>query len=157
MVKITQGDSFKQLLAFENESFDLIIIDPLFTIKDDEYYKLLIECNLLLKQGDLSQNLELRNGDKIYVPPNAAKVYAFGEVRKPGFYPYRDSMTLNDLIQMAGGLTEFANQKKVKIRRVGIPKEIKVNLKDFYKNGALENNVPLDEGDIVVVNSSFFF
>jgi polysaccharide export outer membrane protein len=116
-----------------------------------------VDLDALLRQGDLSQNVELQNGDKIYVPSSSPKVAIFGEVTKPGHYPYRDGMTLSDLIQGAGGLTEYANEKKIKIKRVSLPKPINANLRAFYKDGQSEANVVLSEGDTVIVNSSFLF
>lgn len=116
-----------------------------------------VDLQALLLEGDLGENVALRNGDKVYVPPSTSKVYAFGEVNRPGFYPYRQGLNLAQLIELAGGFTEFASKKKVRIRRPSLPKPIEVNLKDYYKSGDLEENVPLQEGDIVIVNSSFFF
>jgi polysaccharide export outer membrane protein len=103
----------------------------------------------------------LQHGDKIYVPPDESKVYVVGEVNSPGFFPYTDGLTLYEAIEMAGGFTDFANKKKIRIRRESDdddePTEIRVNLKELLKKGDISRNVTLNNGDIIVVGSSFFF
>lgn len=62
------------------------------------------------------------------------KVTLLGEVRTPGNYPLvTDKTNLIDLIGQAGGLTEKANEKQVKIIRGGTdnPQVILVNLNDI--------------------------
>jgi polysaccharide export outer membrane protein len=125
---------------------------------------LIIDMNKLLKEGDLSLNIELRNNDKIYVPGlmSRGQIYVFGHVSKPGYYPYSQGMNLFEAINKAGGFTEFANQKSIKIKRRVAEgseerEEIKVNLKKLLKQGELESNVPIQPDDIIVVPASFFF
>ncbi|MFC2171324.1 polysaccharide biosynthesis/export family protein [Acidobacteriota bacterium] len=125
---------------------------------------IVIDLKKLLQDGDLSQNIPLKNGDKIYVPGalSQGQIYIFGEVNRPGYYPYRSGMNLYDAIKQAGGFGEFANQKSIKIKRK-ISKDsderevLKINLKKMLKQGDLERNVPIQPDDIVVVPSSFFF
>ena len=65
--------------------------------------------------------------------------------------------TAAEEIEAAGGFTQWANEGKIRIKRAELPQEIKVNLKKYYEGGELSANIPLDEGDIVLVKSSFFF
>ncbi len=46
--------------------------------------KMIIGVDKLLNGGDLSQDIELKNGDVIYVPK--ALFYVYGEVNRPGAY-----------------------------------------------------------------------
>jgi protein involved in polysaccharide export with SLBB domain len=41
-----------------------------------------------------------------------------GEIRKPDFYTYHDSMTLKDIILQAGGLTDAAYPQKIEVARI---------------------------------------
>lgn len=41
-----------------------------------------------------------------------------GEVRKPDFYSYNDSLTLKDIILQAGGLTDAAYPQKIEVARL---------------------------------------
>lgn len=132
--------------------------------EDHEPETLTIDMDKLLKEGDLSLNVQLRNNDKIYVPGimSLGQVYIFGEVVNPGYYPYRTGMNLFDAINKAGGFTEYANEKSIKIKRKtadgsGEREVIKVNLKKLLNQGELERNVPVQPDDIIVVPTSFFF
>ena len=121
-----------------------------------------VDLRKLLREGDTSQNVELHNGDKIYVPPDDSRVYVFGEVASPGFFPYHEGLTLYEAINLAGGLDEFASDKKIKIRRrvaegKDEPQEIRVNLRNMLKKGDITANAPLQDGDVIIVGSSFLF
>ena len=79
-------------------------------------------------------------------------VYLLGEVTKPGPVEMSPGMTLLEAVASAGGVTDFANQKKVYILRKenGAQQKIPVNYKVALKgNGDL--NVVLKPGDTIVV------
>lgn len=99
-----------------------------------------------LQSGDLGKNPALLAGDTVFVPP-ATRVYASGEVRNSGAYPFSPSMTVRQLISLAGGLTEDASVGKIRIVRVvgGRTKELKVRLDD-----------PVQPGDTVLVKQKLF-
>jgi polysaccharide export outer membrane protein len=48
---------------------------------------------------------------------NSYKVYVSGQVRTPGVFKLRAQTTLLQIIPMAGGFTDWANQKKIQIIR----------------------------------------
>src|SRR5262249_12276509 len=58
-----------------------------------------------LQTGSLSQNIDLRDGDTIFVP-KAELVYVFGEVRNPGGYAVQKTTTVLQALSLAGGVTE---------------------------------------------------
>ena len=60
--------------------------------------------------------MEIKSGDVIYVP-EAGTVYVDGAVKKPGSYPIKKQMSINEAIAAAGGLTMSANQDDVKLVR----------------------------------------
>jgi len=79
-------------------------------------------------------------------------IYLLGEVAKPGPVEMTPGMTLLSAVASAGGLTGFANSKKIYILRndSGKQQKIPVNYKDAIKgNGAF--NVALKSGDTIVV------
>ena len=49
---------------------------------------------------------------------NSKKVFVFGEVSKPGSFPYEEGMTIVHAISQAGGLTRTASKNNVNITRV---------------------------------------
>ena len=83
---------------------------------------------------------------------NASKIYVTGNVRKPGYYPLRQEMTVLQGLSQAGGFTEFASPRSIKIiGAIGTNQEIrKVN---FYRmiEEAGKGNYILKPGDTIVV------
>ena len=55
--------------------------------------------------------------DIIVVEPQTYKIYVSGEVKNPGGYPYKDSLTVHKAIAMAGGLTEKAERGEFRLLR----------------------------------------
>jgi len=84
---------------------------------------------------------------------NSFKVYVSGQVKTPGVYRLRSETTLLQVIPIAGGFTEWANQKKILIIRKenGKEKRIIVNYKKILKGDALDSNIVLKGGDTIVV------
>ena len=72
--------------------------------------------------GDKTENILLQREDELYVSSildlrDSFNVKIFGEVHNPGKFQYADSMTVKDLITLAGGSTYAAN-KKVEVARL---------------------------------------
>jgi protein involved in polysaccharide export with SLBB domain len=55
--------------------------------------------------------------DIIVVEVQSRRFYVSGEVRTPGGYPYRDGLSVQKSIALAGGLTEKADKTGVKLMR----------------------------------------
>ena len=53
----------------------------------------------------MEQNIELRDGDTIFVP-RAESVYVFGQVKNPGAYSIQKDTTVLQALSLAGGVTE---------------------------------------------------
>ena len=84
---------------------------------------------------------------------NSRRVYITGNVHKPGQYPLTTSTTVLQLIAMAGGLAEYANQKNITIMRVENGKTVTYvfNYKDVVKRKNLAQNIELKPGDTIIV------
>jgi polysaccharide export outer membrane protein len=84
-----------------------------------------------LESGTLSQNLQLRDGDTIFVP-RAESVYVFGHVKNPGAYGVQKNTTVLQALSLAGGLTENAAMNRIQIIRIenGQKRELKVKVTD---------------------------
>ena len=80
-----------------------------------------------------------------------------GEAAKPQSVPYRQQMTVLDVMIQAGGLTDFADGNgAVLVRGSEGGKQYSVRLKDLLKRGDISANVAVKPGDIVIVPQSFF-
>jgi polysaccharide export outer membrane protein len=87
-----------------------------------------------LESGALSQNLDLRDGDTIFVP-RAETVYVFGQVRNPGGYSVQKNTTVLQALSLAGGVNEHGAMNRIQIMRIegGKKKEVKVELTDLVR------------------------
>jgi polysaccharide export outer membrane protein len=99
-----------------------------------------------LQVGEMSQNVELVDGDTVFVP-RAETIYVFGEVKNPGAYAVQRETTVLQALSLAGGTTEHAALGRVKIMRIvdGKKVETKVKITDLV--------LP---GDTIVVPQRFF-
>ncbi len=86
----------------------------------------------------------------------AQSISVLGHVSKPGVYDYAPGSTLMRLISTAGGFSESANKRKIKIvRMVGREKKmIIVNSLDII-NGSVDDP-KLESSDIIFVPESIF-
>jgi polysaccharide export outer membrane protein len=80
-------------------------------------------------------------------------VTVMGQVGKPGAYLLGAPMTVLDVLARAGGLTEMAKAKSIKIVRTDGGKTVQYpfNYKDVMKGKNLQQNITLRSGDIVLV------
>ena len=88
----------------------------LVSTQDGRTLKRDIDLNAIFRDGDLSQNVELKPGDTIYVE-KAPMVYIYGEVQKAGAYRLEPHMTVMQALAMGGGLSPRGTQRGIKIAR----------------------------------------
>ncbi len=80
-----------------------------------------------------------------------------GEATKPQSVPFRQNMTILDVMIQSGGLTDFADGNgAVLVRGSEGGKQYSVRLKDLLKRGDISANVDVKPGDIVIVPQSWF-
>ena len=80
-----------------------------------------------------------------------------GEAAKPQAVPYRQNMTLLDVIIMVGGLTDFADgNKAVLVRGAEKSKQYSVRLGDLVRRGDISANVEMRPGDVLIIPQSWF-
>ena len=93
-----------------------------------------------------------------FVGPYSEQIRVIGEAAKPQALPYREEMTLVDVLIAVGGLTEFADGNSASIiRRVnGKQRQFTVLLKNLIEYGDMSANVPMRPGDVLIIPESFF-
>jgi polysaccharide export outer membrane protein len=112
----------------------------------------------LFVKGDPALNITLEPGDVVNVPvERTAPIYVFGQVRNPGALQVKRSSppTLTQAIAQAGGFTDRANRKNVRIRRTdaaGRESELVVNVRNILKGK--KKDIPLLINDTVYVPES---
>lgn len=75
-----------------------------------------IDLLALLQKGDMTQNMEVTDGDIVYVP-RMEVFYIYGEVQRPGSYRLQRDMTVMQALSMGGGLTQRGTQRGIQIKR----------------------------------------
>ncbi len=84
---------------------------------------------------------------------NSQRVYLLGEVSRAGAFPLLPQMTVLQALSSAGGLTQFANSKKIYVLREvnGKPEKYPFNYKEVLSGKRTDENIQLKAGDTVVV------
>ncbi|MFU8878284.1 MAG: SLBB domain-containing protein, partial [Wenzhouxiangellaceae bacterium] len=72
----------------------------------------------LLLRGDTRNDLRLRPGDVIFIPPVSTQVGIDGEVRRPGIYELTSATTAENLVALAGGMTSSAYPQGGSLSRI---------------------------------------
>jgi polysaccharide export outer membrane protein len=92
-----------------------------------------------------------------FVGPYSEQIRVVGEAARPLFLPYKQKMTLLDVMIAVGGLTDFADGNRAVIQRTSEGnKQYAVRLKDLIKRGDLSANVEMRPGDILVIPQGLF-
>jgi len=93
-----------------------------------------------------------------FVGPFSRQVRVIGEATDPEAVPYRDHMTVLDLMIAVKGLTKYAaGNSAIIVRGTGAKREtIHVRLSDLIKDGDIDQNVELLPGDTLIIPQSWF-
>ena len=90
--------------------------------------------------------------------PFARQVRVVGQATRPQAIPYRDNMTLLDVMVAVGGITEFAAGNRASIVRTidNEQKQYRVRVSDLVKDGDVSANVAILPGDILIIPETWF-
>lgn len=88
----------------------------------------------------------------IVLQVNAPKYYIIGYVARPGTYPLRGDTSVLQALALAGGLTQFASPRSIKLIRATSGKQEvkKINYYNLIDDGG-KGNYLLKSGDTIVV------
>jgi polysaccharide export outer membrane protein len=89
--------------------------------------------------------------------PFSEQIRILGEATRPQAIPYRQDMTLLDLMIIVGGITDFADgNKTVLVRGAEQGKMYTLRINDLVKRGDFTANVDLKPGDVLIIPQSWF-
>ncbi|MDX8382341.1 MAG: FG-GAP-like repeat-containing protein, partial [Ghiorsea sp.] len=119
---------------------------------------ILLNLNRAIRQGDLSENIIIDDGDTIFIPSLAQskrQVYVLGEVNKKGIVEFSDNINFLDAISQSGGLTNDAYLPDIRVIRANReqPEILPVNFERFIEQGDLTQNLVLMDKDIIIIPS----
>jgi polysaccharide export outer membrane protein len=84
--------------------------------RDGDVNRLEIDVPKMYRSGDLSSNIEVQNGDTIFVQ-RAPVFYIYGEVQRAGAYRLEPNMAVVQALSLGGGLTPRGTERGLKIHR----------------------------------------
>ena len=100
-----------------------------------------------LFEGEDSGNPLLQDQDVIIVKPYVNRVKLAGNVKKPAIYEIKESETVSDLLDLAGGFTGLALKKSMTIDRLGDEqRRVTTILQEDYSSSRL------NDGDSIYVS-----
>jgi polysaccharide export outer membrane protein len=89
--------------------------------------------------------------------PYSEQIRVVGEAAKPQALPYRQRMTLLDVMIAVGGLTDFADGNNASVLRTSDGgKQYNVRLKDLIRRGDVSANIEMKPGDVLIIPQSWF-
>ncbi len=118
---VAKGNTVEQVRASVAEKIEAFIPDPVVTVT-------------------LRQSL----GNRVFV---------LGKVNRPGEFPLTQDLDVMQALALGGGTATFADEKNISIlrRSDGVQSAIPFNYKEVQYGRALEQNILLEAGDVVVV------
>jgi polysaccharide export outer membrane protein len=97
--------------------------------------------------------------DRVNVAAALGKIQISGEVGAPGVLEYNlaDPLTVSEAILKVGNFKDFADPKKVRVtrNRGGVKQEFTVDVKAIQRDGAVDKDIKLEDGDRVHVPKAF--
>ncbi|MBK8323934.1 MAG: polysaccharide biosynthesis/export family protein [Betaproteobacteria bacterium] len=85
------------------------------------------------------------------------QIRVVGEATRPQVLPFRQKMTLLDVMIAVGGITDFADGNGASILRTGEGnKQYSVRIRDLIKRGDVSANVEMRPGDVVIIPQGWF-
>ncbi len=111
---------------FIDEDFELIqnlrsatakSLDSLYLMRELKLKRRIVNVDFhkLFVEKKPEYDITLKNQDIIHVPPANQNVYVFGQVKNPGYQPYRDNVGFDGYVALAGGFSENADKSEVKV------------------------------------------
>ncbi|MDR2112053.1 MAG: polysaccharide export protein [Candidatus Accumulibacter sp.] len=92
-----------------------------------------------------------------FVGPYSEQIRVVGEAGKPQTLPYKQKMTLLDVMIAVGGLTDFADGNSTTLlRKIEGDKQYNVRVADLIKRGDVSANVDIMPGDVLIIPRSWF-
>ena len=87
-----------------------------------------------------------------------SRVRVTGAVRAPRSFPFRQGMTVLDVVLEAGGLDEFASGNSARLYRKsgGKVTTIRIRLEDILDDGDMKTNLAIQPGDILSIPERVF-
>ncbi|HYE37933.1 XrtA/PEP-CTERM system exopolysaccharide export protein [Methylocaldum sp.] len=93
-----------------------------------------------------------------FVGPYSEQVRVVGQATKPQAVPYKENMSLLDLMIVVGGVTDYAAGNRASIVRTvnGVKQQLRVRIDDLLEDGDITANVNILPGDVLIIPEAYF-
>jgi polysaccharide export outer membrane protein len=93
-----------------------------------------------------------------FIGPYSEQIRVVGEAARPQSLPYRQRMSLLDVMIAVGGLTTYAAGNQATVVRMvdGKQRQFTVHIDDLIKDGNISANVDMLPGDTLIIPESWF-
>ncbi|WP_459938094.1 XrtA/PEP-CTERM system exopolysaccharide export protein [Desulfonatronum parangueonense] len=152
---LTRQTSLLQMLSTVN-NLQTADLRAAYVMRDGQ--KIKQDFHALIIEGDVREDIQLRNNDVIFVPPlREPNVYVLGAVENPTFIEYREGLTVLEAVLLAGGFSAYARENSTMIVRKQGDEEINipVRARDLLR-GDMSQNIELLPGDYIIIREGFF-
>ncbi len=104
-------------------------------------------------RGNLRRFLEVPQVTVGVAAAGSARFYVIGEVMVSGSFALSGRITVLQALAIAGGFREFARRERIMIIRDGLQGRVAItfNYRDLESGTRLEQDIPLEPGDIIIV------
>ena len=102
-----------QLIARAGGPTGMAALEQLKLSRGEEVLE--IDLQALLNGTNPAENYLLQDGDVLYLPEEVLELSIFGEVARPGSYPWREGKRLSELLAEAGNQTGSGDLSNIRI------------------------------------------
>ena len=106
-----------------------------------------IDLARMYRNGDMAANVEVENGDTVYVR-RAPMFYIYGEVQRAGSYRLENEMTVMQALSLGGGVTVRGTERGIRVARR--------NADGVLARSEVQLGDPVQPNDIIQVRESLF-
>jgi polysaccharide export outer membrane protein len=136
---------------------DQINLFKSYLVRDDQ--KIAIDFSRLVLEGDKTQNIVMRGGDRLFLAPiDEVNMTVMGEVHLPQIVPLRQgTLSLSQALGESGGLTRAGSRRCIQVIRGNLPcpKIYVIRWQDLYS--ANPKDLLLIPGDTIYVSEKPLF
>jgi protein involved in polysaccharide export with SLBB domain len=111
----------------------------------------------LMLKGVSSGEVHLESGDSILVPPIGPQVTVAGKVRRPAIYELRKEQTLDQILELAGGVPVTGELSRIRVERIQAHERKEMMSVNVSGGGGIQaaddafKRFRIQDGDIVTV------
>jgi protein involved in polysaccharide export with SLBB domain len=135
--------------SYRSQTVDLADLSHAFLAREGTYIP--IDFRALVNNGDVTENIDILDGDYIYIPNSLYReIYILGEVNAPTTIGFINTVSVVEAIAQGRGLTALASSRAVVIRgSLSRPEKYLIDINLILRG--FEPDFLLEPGDILYV------